>query len=225
MTYRVEAQARRARRRASVTGMAGVLLWLGLAVVGGSFLHAAYGKYASLASPAYAMFVARHGWLWCHLAGGSVGVVLGLVQLLTQRWPRLWRVHRVSGRVYFAAMLVAMVGAVGLIATSPAPMGIRVAFSATLLAWLVTGGAGLMAILRRDVATHRRWMLRAYLVTLAPAVFRLALAGVVAQGIAPSPSLIAWMLWGSWAVPLLVYQAGTWATGSAARRDARTAAA
>lgn len=222
-------ERRGTRRSAGAMGAAGVLLWLLLVAVGGGFLQATYVKYSSLASPAYAMFVSRHGWLWCHLAGGGLGVVLGLVQLLTQRWPRLWRVHRMSGRVYFAAMLVAMVGAVGLIATSPAPTGIRVAFSSTLLAWLVTGGAGLVAILRRNVAAHRRWMLGAYLVTLAPAVFRLSLAGVVAQGLAPSPDLIAWMLWGSWAAPLLLYalwlklagaaHRGSWAEGAALRHD------
>ena len=133
----------RSGRGISVAASAAVALALGWLGIG--FLHAAYLKYAALDSPAYAMFLLRRGWLWCHLAGGGLGVVLGLVQLLTQRWPRLWRVHRVSGRVYFAAMLVAMVGAVGLIATSPAPMGIRVAFGSTLLAWLVTGGAGLVA--------------------------------------------------------------------------------
>lgn len=220
-------EGRRSGRGISVAASAAVVLALGWLGIG--FLHAAYLKYAALDSPAYAMFLLRRGWLWCHLAGGGLGVVLGLVQLLTQRWPRLWRVHRVSGRVYFAAMLVAMVGAVGLIATSPAPTGIRVAFGSTLLAWLVTGGAGLVAILRRNLAAHRRWMLGAYLVTLAPAVFRLSLAGVVAQGVAPSPDLIAWMLWGSWAVPLLLYalwlklagaaHRGSWAEGAALRHD------
>ncbi|RXR05968.1 DUF2306 domain-containing protein [Pseudoxanthomonas composti] len=196
---------------APVLAAAGLVLWLALAVLGGDFLHAAYLKYSSLASPAYAMFLARRGWLWCHLAGGSLGVVLGLVQLITQRWPRALGVHRWCGRAYFAAMLVAVFGAAGLIATSPAPMSIRVAFSATMLAWLVTAGVGLVKILRRDVQAHRRWMLRAYVVTLAPAMFRLGLATAVGQGIAPSPGLIAWMLWGSWALPLLVLGLGMWA--------------
>lgn len=208
------------RGLATVLAVAGVLFWLALAALGGDFLHAAYLKYSSPASPAYAMFLARRGWLWCHLAGGSLGVLLGLVQLITQRWPRAWGVHRWCGRAYFAAMLVAVFGAAGLIATSPAPMSIRVAFSATMLAWLVTAGAGLVKILCRDVQAHRRWMLRAYLVTLAPAVFRLALAGAVGQGIAPSPGLIAWMLWASWALPLMVYWLGAWAVEGRVQRNA-----
>ncbi|MET0290654.1 MAG: DUF2306 domain-containing protein [Pseudoxanthomonas sp.] len=183
---------------------------LGLAALGGDFLHAAYLKYASLASPAYAMFLTRRAWLWCHLAGGSVGMVLGLVQFATQRWRRTWRVHRGCGRAYCIAMLVAMVGAAGLIATSPAPFAIRAAFTATSLAWLVTAGLGWWAIRRGQVQAHRRWMVRAYLVTLAPAVFRLALAAVVGHGVAAAPGLIAWMLWGSWVLPLPVYALGAW---------------
>lgn len=184
------------------------LLWLALAALGFEFLHAAYLKYASLDSPAYAMFLSRRGWLWCHLGGGVLGIVLGTLQFATQRWRGHLQVHRWVGRVYFAGMLVAMFGAAGLIATSPAPWVIRLAFTATSLAWLVTAAMGLVAIRRRRVEAHRRWMMRAYLVTLAPAVFRLALAGAVSHGIAPSPDTIALLLWCSWVLPLLVYALG-----------------
>ncbi|WP_345781311.1 DUF2306 domain-containing protein [Pseudoxanthomonas sp.] len=198
----------RVGRSTAAFGVVGIVLWLALGVLGVGFLHAAYLKYASLDSPAYAMFLSRRGWLWCHLAGGVVGIVLGLLQFATQRWRRAWRLHRWSGRVYFVAMLVAMFGAAGLIATSPAPVVIRLAFTATSLAWLVTAGFGLAAIRRGRVQAHRRWMVRAYLVTLAPAVFRLALAFAVGHGVAPTPALIAVMLWGSWVLPLLVHALG-----------------
>ncbi|MET0290652.1 MAG: DUF2306 domain-containing protein [Pseudoxanthomonas sp.] len=187
-----------------------MLMWLVLAVLGVGFLHAAYLKYAALDSPHYAMFLTRRGWLWCHLAGGTVGVVLGLLQFVTQHWRRAWRVHRGSGRVYVVAMLVAQVGAAGLIATSPAPVSIRLAFAATGVAWCVTAGVGLAAIQQRNIEAHRRWMTRAYLVTLAPAVFRLALASAVAHGWAPAPDLIAGLLWSSWLVPLLLHALGRW---------------
>ncbi len=105
-------------------------------------------------------------------------------------------------------MVVAMVGAVGLIATSPAPPAIRVAFAATALAWLVTGSVGLMAIWRGQVLRHQRWMVRAYLATLAPVVFRVALPSAIGLGLMPSPGMIALLLWASWVVPLSVYGVG-----------------
>lgn len=195
-------------RRRPVTRVAWALLWLALAVVSAEFVRHVYLKYAALDSPAYAMFMTRRGWLWCHLGGGAVGLLLGALQFATQRWRRWPRLHRWLGRAYFAGMVVAMVGAVGLIATSPAPPAIRVAFAATALAWLVTGSVGLVAIWRGQVLRHQRWMVRAYLATLAPVVFRLSLPFAVSLGITPSPGLIALLLWASWVVPLSVYGVG-----------------
>lgn len=196
------------RRRRLVARVVLALLWLALAAVSVEFVRHVYLKYAALDSPAYAMFLTRRGWLWCHLGGGAVGLLLGALQFATQRWRRWPRLHRWVGRVYFAGMLVAMIGAVGLIATSPAPPAIRVAFAATALAWLVTGSVGLVAIWRGQVLRHQRWMVRAYLATLAPVVFRLALPSAISLGIAPSPGLIALLLWASWVVPLSLYGVG-----------------
>ncbi len=196
------------RRRRPVTRVAWALLWLALAAVSAEFVRHVYLKYAALDSPAYAMFMTRRGWLWCHLGGGAVGLLLGALQFATQRWRRWPRLHRWVGRVYFAGMVVAMVGAVGLIATSPAPLSIRVAFAATALAWLVTGSVGLVAIWRGQVLRHQRWMVRAYLATLAPVVFRVSLPSAIGLGLTPSPGLIALLLWASWVAPLSVYGVG-----------------
>ncbi|WP_017908386.1 DUF2306 domain-containing protein [Xanthomonas sp. SHU 199] len=195
-------------RTTPIVRLAWWVLWLALALFAVEFVHSVYLKYASLQSPAYAMFLTRRGWLWCHLGGGAVGLLLGALQFATQRWRRWPRLHRWVGRVYFAGMVVAMVGAVGLIATSPAPPSIRVAFAATALAWLVTGSVGLMAIWCGQVPRHQRWMVRAYLATLAPVVFRVALPSAIGLGLTPSPGLIALLLWASWVVPLSVYGVG-----------------
>lgn len=214
-------EVRRGRPAARVVW---ALLWLALAAFAAEFVRHVYLKYAALDLPAYAMFLTRRGWLWCHLGGGAVGIVLGTLQFATQRWRRHAWVHRWLGRAYFAGMLVAMLGATALIATSPAPMPIRVAFAATEAAWLVVASVGLVAILRGQVDLHRRWMVRAYLVTLAPVVFRVALYGAVTAGLTPPPNTIALLLWGSWAVPLLLnVLLRTAAEG--VRRGARAAAA
>lgn len=191
------------RGRAGQVMRAGrVLLWMLLAVLALEFLRAAYLKYAPLDSPAYAMFMTRRGWLWCHLGGGAVGIVLGTLQWVTQRWRAAPQVHRWLGRAYVGGMLVAVVGAAGLIVTSPAPPAIRIAFAATSLAWLVTAAMGWQAIRHGQLRAHRRWMLRAYLVTLAPVAFRLALPATIQAGMAPSPGMIAALLWSSWMLPL-----------------------
>ena len=182
-------------------------LWLLLAIASVEFLIAAYGKYRHLDSAAYGMFMTRRGWLWLHLAGGLTTVLLGPVQFLTQWRRRNPRLHRLTGRIYLVGMLVAATGATGLLATSPAPFAIRAAFSATALAWLTTALTGLVAIRRGAVDQHRRWLVRNYAVTLAPVIFRLSLPLAIAGGLAPSPTLIATLLWCSWIVPLLACEA------------------
>lgn len=184
--------------------LAWAVLWVLLGLASIEFLIAAYGKYRHLDSAAYGMFMARRGWLWMHLAGGLTTVLLGPVQFLTQWRQRRLRLHRITGRLYLAGMLVAATGAIGLIATSPAPFAIRLAFSATALAWLTTGLTGLIAIRHGLLDRHRRWMVRNYAVTLAPIVFRLSLPLAIAGGLVPSPTLIATLLWCSWIVPLLL---------------------
>jgi uncharacterized membrane protein len=182
------------------------ILWILLSMVSIEFLLAIHGKYKSLDSGAYAMFMSRRGWLWTHLGAGALMIVLGPMQFLT-RWPRAYpQLHRWAGRTYLIAMLVASTGAIGLIATSPAPFEIRAAFAATALAWLLTALIALRAIHRGSVPQHRAWMARNYLLTLSPVSFRLALPACIAIGLVPSPTLISSLLVTSWLFPLMLYE-------------------
>jgi len=172
------------------------------------FLFGVFDRYRHVDPATYTFFWDRRAWLWTHLAGGGLTLVLGPLQFLTQ-WPRAHaRLHRWSGRLYLIGMLIACTGATGLIATSPAPFGIRLAFAATAWAWLLTALAGLVAIRRGQVRRHRTWMTRSYLVTLAPVIFRvfLHLPGIFSV-LPPPPEGIAWLLWLSWLLPLVVHAA------------------
>lgn len=195
-------------RGRSLGRIGGAIVLLVLAAWCFDFLLGVFGKYRHVDPATYTMFWTRRAWLWTHLAGGALAICLGLVQFLTQ-WPRAFnRVHRWTGRGYLAGILIAATGATGLIATSPAPFEIRLAFAATAWAWLITALAGLMAIRRGQVQLHRRWMIRAYLVTLAPITFRLLIRTPGVMTLAAPPDVIAVLLWVSWVLPLVGYEAG-----------------
>jgi uncharacterized membrane protein len=205
MGYAIQDAASPARFRL-VRRIGWTVVWLALGAISIDFLLTVYGKYHLPDPGAYTMFWSRRGWLWTHLAGGALTVVLGPVQFLT-RWPRAYpRLHRWTGRIYMVGMLIACTGATGLIATSPAPFEIRSAFAATALAWLTTALVALIAIHRGRVQPHRRWMIRNYLVTLSPITFRILLHAQIAMDLAPSPAMIATSLWLSWLLPLLAYE-------------------
>lgn len=203
MGHTIQDAASSARARL-VRRIGWAIVWFVLAMVSIDFLLTVYGKYHHPDPGAYSLFWSRRGWLWTHLAGGALTIVLGPLQFLT-RWPRAYpRLHRWMGRSYMVGMLVACTGATGLIATSPAPFEIRSAFAATALAWLATALAALTAIRHGRVRPHRRWMIRNYLVTLSPITFRILLQSQIAMGVAPSPAMIAILLWLSWLLPLLI---------------------
>lgn len=193
--------ATRARR------IAAAIAWLLAIAMAAYFLSVAFQKYAHMDAGAYGMFWSRRAWLWTHLAGGVLAMLLGALQFiapLRARWPRL---HRWIGRTYLFGMLIGITGATGLIATSPAPASIRIAFAATGIAWLATALAGFIAIRQKRTLAHRRWMLRNYLVTLAPATFRIALLVPGVMALASPVLMIPLLLWLSWALPLLAYEA------------------
>lgn len=175
------------------------------------FLTTAYRKYGQLDADAYGIFWSRREWLWIHIAGGTLAMLLGPVQFLTQL-PRAYPVfHRWTGRCYFVAMLVACAGAAGLIATTHAGLAFKAAFGATALAWLVTGLMGLMAIHGMRPQAHRRWMVRNYLVTLAPITFRAMIRMPGVMELASPAVMIPTLLWLSWVLPLLVHEGGAFA--------------
>lgn len=200
--------ASRSKTGTALRTTAMVVLWLVLLLFAAEFLLAVHGKYHALDGPAYARFVDRHGWLWLHLGGGAVTLVVGSFQLVARWWRGRPVLHRRVGQVYFGGMLAASAAAAGLIATTPAPLSIRIGFAATALAWLVTGFLALRAIRAGRVLQHRAWMVRNYAVTLAPVLFRLMLPLAIASGLQPGGTLISVLLWASWMVPLVFVEGG-----------------
>ena len=224
--HRIEPVQRSALWRPLPVRVAQGALLLAVVAWSADFLFDVFGKYRHVHPDAYTMFWDRRAWLWIHLGGGALTVLLGPVQLLTRRMRGAWPVHRWTGRLFLAGMLVASTGAVGLIATSPAPSSIRIAFAATALAWLTTALVGLVSIRSGQVQRHGAWMIRCYLVTLAPITFRAALhlPGVFSI-VPPPPAGIAWLLWLSWVLPLAAYEMGRRISGVLDRLPTKLAGA
>lgn len=196
-------------------------LWLVVVLCAAEFLLSVHGKYHALHGPAYARFVDRHGWLWLHLAGGAITLVVGALQLIARWWCGRPSLHRWVGYVYFGGMLTASAAAAALITTTPAPLPIRIGFAGTALAWLATALLALRAIHAGRVQAHRAWMIRNYAVTFAPVLFRLMLPAAIASGLQPDAALISELLWASWLVPLVVVEGILRLTSTSAARPYR----
>ncbi|MFI6537024.1 DUF2306 domain-containing protein [Nonomuraea sp. NPDC050547] len=105
-----------------------------------------------------------------HIAGATVYTVVGAFQFAPglRRDRPGW--HRAAGRILVPAGLVAALAGMWMTLFSPLPetdgtlLGVfRVIFGTAMAASLALG---LLAILRRDIAAHRAWMMRAYAIAL-----------------------------------------------------------
>ncbi|MGB7817289.1 MAG: DUF2306 domain-containing protein, partial [Ornithinibacter sp.] len=106
-----------------------------------------------------------------HIAGSAVFALGGVVQLVPRFRRRHLTWHRRVGRVIAVAGVLVAGSALWLtVGYEPRPGSgellrvLRVVFGTAMMACLV---AGVAAIRRRDVASHRAWMVRGYAIGLA----------------------------------------------------------
>ncbi|SDP06520.1 DUF2306 domain-containing protein [Lentzea jiangxiensis] len=115
----------------------------------------------------------HYGLLVAHIFTGSVAVLAGVSQF----WPGLRgrhpQMHRVMGRVYFAAVLPSSL--LGLVCAQLAVVGLPSSGPLTVLSvlWFVTAVQGLRTARRRQFGAHRIWMIRGFALTAAAVTGRL----------------------------------------------------
>lgn len=143
-----------------------------------------------------------------HLASGPVSLLFGLVLIsdaFRRKFPK-W--HRLLGRVQVACVLL-VVAPSGLWMAYYAAAGpvAGAGFAGLAIATGVSVAMGWRCAVQRRFATHRVWMLRAYLLLCSAVVIR------VASGFAVVTEMNAeWFdplaAWGCWVVPLGVFEVG-----------------
>ena len=142
-------------------------------------------------------FFSAHG-LRLHIAASAVALALGPFQFLRSLRANAPWLHRWMGRFYIAACLIGGLagGAIALYSSSGLIAG--AGFFALAAFWLFTTGRAFSAVLHRDYATHERWMIRSFALTLAAVTLRIYLPiGVtLSQGEFTEPyTIIAWACW------------------------------
>jgi uncharacterized membrane protein len=129
-------------------------------------------------------YVGQPGWvraaLIVHAASAGLALLMIPVQLLTSRKRRLLVVHRFSGRVAVALMLVAAPSGLIVAQVSYAGLEGRLGFSALALLW----GASALQTIRTartgDLRSHRAWATRTFALGYAGVTLRLWLMVLIA---------------------------------------------
>jgi uncharacterized membrane protein len=145
-----------------------------------------------------ASFRARPWGIYPHALFGALALGLGAAQFHPALVRRRRALHRALGKVYVGACL--LVGAAGLYMAWYAYGGpaSRAGFGALAVLLLGTTWAAFAAARRRDIATHRAWMLRSYALIFAAVTLRIELPLlIVAFGgdFDPAYRVVAWLCW------------------------------
>ena len=136
--------------------------------------------------------------VYAHVFASAVALSLGPLQFSSRLRASHIKLHRWSGRAYLGVGVL-VGGLAGLYMSLHAFGGIvsRLGFGCLALAWLFTGLRAFLAIRRRDVASHRRWMVRNFALAFAAVTLRLYLPSSIVMGVAFEVAypVIAWLCW------------------------------
>lgn len=147
----------------------------------------------------------RYG-LLAHIAGGSIALLVGPLQLWLGETRSKLSWHRTLGTLYLLGVAVGAAAAYYLALTTPLGWIFGAGLFGLALAWSATTGMAYLAIRRRAIDQHREWMIRSYVVTLAFVVFRAIVAGLSILSVGSVGDRLALASWACWAVPLILLE-------------------
>ena len=147
-------------------------------------------------------FQINRGSLIVHAVSASIALLLGPWQFLSGLRRKHPQLHRRTGWAYAAALLIAALSAIRIAPHAAAGHVSTARFLSLAFGWLSTTSMGIVAVRRRQILEHRRWMLRSYALTAAAITLRIYLITIPLLHLPFSIAYpaIAWLCW----VPNLV---------------------
>jgi hypothetical protein len=155
-----------------------------------------------------------------HALAGGVVLLCGPLQFSERLRSRFPRAHRAVGSAYILGVWVSALAAVRVAVAFDVVSVAKIQFVVLALLWFGTTTVGLVRIRRRDVASHRAWMLRSFALSFFFVTFSLWVPPLAQTGL---PEAISYPigLFLSWAPNLAV--AEVWIRRSRSRAAARAA--
>lgn len=179
------------------------LTWTVVAGVAAYFLFTSVPNYFHYDAAHYYYYWPKRWWLIAHIGGGTLALSMGLFQFSSTIRRRFLQAHRWMGRLYLIGVLVGSIGAayMGLMVSPERGFGIALEFLA--LAWVLTSLMAYIAVRRRQIAAHREWMTRSYVVTFGFVLFRLGTRNHVLASLGHEVQHVM-LAWACWVMPLLI---------------------
>jgi uncharacterized membrane protein len=179
--------------------IAGLLV---LAFAARFWLHDVLPYFADVTEASYRRYWPQRFGLVPHMAGGSLALFAGPVQLWLGNRPSARRLHRALGYVYITGVLLGAGAAFYLSFYAGPAFGVSLFILAVM--WCITIAMAFMAIRSKRMDAHREWMIRSYIVTFAFVGYRFLVKLPVLEPL--GEGLVPTTLWASWVVPMMLYE-------------------
>jgi len=184
---------------------AAILAWAGIVTlaVGFVFKYVLF-YYRHYDAVSFDSYWPRRTWLFLHINGGTLALLMGPFQFWTGLRRRNLRVHRWTGRLFLLGVAMGVTGAVGLAIKAVGYWAFEVALMGLATAWFVTSAMAYYSIRKGLVELHKEWMIRAYVVTFAFVFFRILSDYSFMSRLQPENDRSITIAWVCWVVPLAI---------------------
>ena len=180
-----------------------ILVWSGIVVlVVGFVIKYVLFYYRHYDAASFDPYWPRRGWLFLHINGGTLALLMGPWQFWTGLRRKSLVVHRWTGRLFLAGVAMGVTGAVGLSVTTTYGWAFAVGIMGLAAAWSITTAMAYLTIRQRLVDLHKEWMIRAYVVTFAFVTFRILSDYGPTSRLQPVQDRSNVISWVCWVVPL-----------------------
>lgn len=133
-----------------------------------------------------------------HIVAAPIALAVGPFQFMPWLRNRFRTLHKLSGYLYAAVIVVGGIGAFGMAFTVSTSVWSTVAYILLSTLWVsTTVYAVYHAAVTKKLTLHREWMMRSYALTLAGLMFRLILLILFAFGLTytQAAEIAAWLSW------------------------------
>jgi uncharacterized membrane protein len=145
-----------------------------------------------------AAFVAHPVAVYLHVFSAAVALLLGPFQFSARLRRARIHIHRWVGRLYlFAGVLMGGLSGLYLAQFAYGGFVARLGFATLAVCWLYTGSRAFLAIRRKAIDEHEKWIVRNFSLTFAAVTLRIYVPLSVAAGadFAIAYPIIAWLCW------------------------------
>ncbi|MET0509450.1 MAG: DUF2306 domain-containing protein [Burkholderiaceae bacterium] len=180
------------------------IFWIAAILLVVALVGQAMSRFLVVTPTSYGPLWPNRAWLLPHLLGGALALLAGLLQFwaaLRRRHPAM---HRWIGRAYLVGVAISAASAYALSLRAVLGWAFGTATFVMASVWVGTTLMAFVAIRTGQVAAHREWMLRSYVVALGFVFFRLMVVSPLLTGLGSLPERYTALLWLSWTVPLFV---------------------